>query len=203
VERRGYIYVLATAYWDGGGQRIMKIGRTGRTPDKRVRELSRGGPTGMVLVGAVSCRNMIELEKRAHLQFQHVRFPSGGGTEYFTADPDGLLKWLREETPRFDLESARKDAWAECVESRPFKRQGRITLLCIVLFFVSPIAGLLFQPFHPWTLLAGPVIYIALFVSVGRSLQQLGYMRQLQAELQAVQRELETKYYLPVGGVRS
>src|ERR1700722_1081899 len=105
---------------DGGGQRIMKIGRTGRTPDKRVRELSRGGPTGMVLVGAVSCRNMIELEKRAHLQFQHVRFPSGGGTEYFMADPDGLLKWLREETPRFDLESARKDAWAECVESRPF-----------------------------------------------------------------------------------
>jgi hypothetical protein len=88
MERRGYIYVLATAYQDDGGQQIIKIGRTSRSPAARVKELSRGGPTGIVLVGAVSCRDTVELEKRVHQHFHQSRFRSDGAQ--IVADVFGL-----------------------------------------------------------------------------------------------------------------
>jgi hypothetical protein len=202
MERQGYVYVLATVYQDGGAQQIIKIGRTSRSPKTRLRELSRGGPAGMVLVGAVPSRDMVELEKRTHQHFHHARFQSDGGTEYFTASADDVLSWLRTETPRFDLESTRKDAWAEYIESKSFKIQGRLTMLFIIPGILSPFAGLFIQPFHFWTILAGPMAYAALAVPVGRQIQRLSYMQRLQADLQSVQRELEVKYHLPVGGVR-
>jgi T5orf172 domain len=202
MERRGYVYVLATAYQDGGGQKIIKIGRTNRSPETRVRELSRGGPTGMLLIGAVPCRDMVELEKRTHQHFHLARFRSGGGTEYFTASADDVLNWLRTETPRFDLESARKDAWAEYTESKPFKTQGSFTLLAVTIFSLSPALGFFIQPFHFWTLLVGPFLCFAILKLAGSRIRRLSYMKKLEAELQSVQRNLELKYHLPVGGVR-
>ena len=207
MERRGYIYVLATAYQDHGGQQIIKIGRTSRSPAARVKELSRGGPTGMVLVGAVSCRDTVELEKRVHQNFHQSRFRSDGGTEYFTARPDDVLNWLRTETPLFDLESARKDAWAEYIESKPFKIRERLILLLIIPGFLSLFAGVLIRPVQAWSIVmgmfVGPILYIALAGLVAVTIQRLGYMKRLDADLQLLKRELEIKYHLPTGGVRS
>jgi hypothetical protein len=206
MERRGYIYVLATAYQDHGGQQIIKIGRTSRSPAARVKELSRGGPTGMVLVGAVSCRDTVELEKRVHQHFHQSRFRSDGGTEYFTARPDDVLNWLRTETPLFDLESARKDAWAEYTNSKPFIIQTRLRLLFTLPGVLSSFAGFLIQPVQVWSIVigmfVGPVLYLALALLVAPIIQQLGYIKRLHADLQLVKRELETKYHLPTGGVR-
>jgi hypothetical protein len=209
MERRGYIYVLATAYQDRGGQQIIKIGRTSRSPAARVKELSRGGPTGMVLVGAVTCRDAVELEKRAHRHFHQSRFRSDGGTEYFTARPNDVLDWLRTETPRFDLESARKDAWAEYIGTKPFKIQGRLILLFTIPGVLSPLAGLaglLIKPFPVWSIfvgiVVGPVIYCALALMLAPTIRRLGYMQRLNADLELAQRELEAKYHLPTGGVR-
>jgi hypothetical protein len=202
-ERSGYIYVLATAYQDSNGQQIIKIGRTSRSPATRVKELSRGGPTGMVLVGAVPCRDMVELEQRAHQHFHHSRFRSDGGTEYFTARPLDVLDWLRTETPRFNLASARADAWAEYTKSKPFIIQGRLTLLLATVLVLSPLAGLLIRPFHFWSILVGPVVCFLLARTIGPKIQSLRYLQKLHADLQKVQRELEAKYHLPIGGVKS
>ena len=202
MERRGYIYVLATAYQNGEGQQIIKIGRTSRSPASRVKELSRGGPSGMTLVGSVPCRDTVELEKRAHQHFHHARFRSDGGTEYFTALADDVLSWLRTETPRFDLESARKDAWVEYTKSRPFIIQSRLSMLIIIPGILSPLAGFLIQPLHFWSILIGPVVFVALMLMVLPTIQRLSYMRKLREDLQLVQRELESKYHIPIGSIK-
>jgi hypothetical protein len=203
MARPGYIYILATAYKDGAGQQIIKIGRTSRSPKSRAQELSRGGPAGMALVGAVACRDMIELERRAHAHFSHARFLSGGGTEYFTASSDDVLKWLRDVTPRYDLRSSRKDAWAEYVETKPFKIQARLSLLVLIPGLLSPLAGVFFQPFQFWSIFAGPVAYVGILFLVRPSIKRLSYMQNLHEELELVQRELEFKYHLPLGAVRN
>ena len=113
TERPGYVYVLSTAYADKAGLPIVKIGRTSRTPDQRNEELSRGGPTGMKLVGAVTTRDAVTLEKKAHRAFSGARFFGDGGTEYFAVNPDDVLAWLRAEAPRVEIDSSRNAAWYE------------------------------------------------------------------------------------------
>jgi hypothetical protein len=58
----GYVYVLLTGYTDKTGVPLVKIGCTSRTPDQRNREISRGGPVGTSVVGAVTTRDMVALE---------------------------------------------------------------------------------------------------------------------------------------------
>ena len=119
TEQAGYVYVLLTGYTDKSGVPLVKIGRTSRTPDHRNREISGGGPVGTTVVGAVTTRDMVALERKAHQAFLRVRFIGDGGTEYFAANPDDVLAWLRAETPRFEIESARDSAWHEYVEIPP------------------------------------------------------------------------------------
>jgi hypothetical protein len=61
MARAGYVYVLSTAYTDKAGMPLVKIGRTSRTPDHRNKEISRGGPVGAKVVGAVTTRDMVAL----------------------------------------------------------------------------------------------------------------------------------------------
>jgi hypothetical protein len=156
----------------------------------------------MVLVGAVPCRDAVEFERKVHIKFAHTRILGDGGTEYFKANADEVLDWMRSETPRFEIESARKDAWAEYIESRPFKIKSRLELSFFFLWAVSPIAAIIIYPSNPWVILIAPVTLGLLAIVANPVIRELSYIKRLIKDLELVRSELETKYHLPPGGVR-
>ncbi len=143
----GYVYVLATSHRSESGLPIVKIGMTRRTPDKRVKELSRGGPTAMKLEGFVTSRDPRALERSAHQKFASSKYAAGGGTEYFSANPAEVLEWLRAASPRFEIDSARQSAWKEYCETIPYKQRSRIMLFPLYSGGVCFWVDLLF--WHP------------------------------------------------------
>jgi hypothetical protein len=200
MERRGYVYVLSTAYTSSTGLPILKIGRTSRPPEERSKELSRGGPTGMKLVGAVTTRDAVVLEQKAHRAFGSARFVGDGGTEYFTVNPDDVLAWLRAEAPRFEIDSARNDAWSEYVESRPWKAQSRITMFGLSGFFITFFFGGFWEIANhniPMAI-ATPFIAGGTFGCLSYLLRQV-FLPNIEQELKSVRTTLEEKYHLPPG----
>ncbi|MBV8104520.1 MAG: GIY-YIG nuclease family protein [Hyphomicrobiales bacterium] len=194
----GYVYVLLTGYTDKTGVPLVKIGCTSRTPDHRNREISRGGPVGTTVVGAVTTRNMVALERKAHQAFLRVRFIGDGGTEYFVANPDEVLAWLRAETPRFEIESARNSAWREYVESPPWKAKSGVWLTGFTTFMVFWGGGSfwLLGQHVLWMLLVMPVIAGVVGLGVWFCLKSL-FLYNVEAELKAMRSTLEEKYNLP------
>lgn len=199
TERSGYVYVLATAFTNKADLPIIKIGRTSRTPSERNNELSRGGPVGMKLVGAVTTRDAIALEQKAHRAFTSARFIGDGGTEYFTANPDEVLAWLRAEAPRFEIDSARNSAWHEYVESPPWKARANASFSGFSTFMIVWFVGsfLILGAGLMWMLLVMPFIAGAIAFWVWHSRMQ-ALPKNIDSELKSIQRRLEEKYNLPV-----
>jgi hypothetical protein len=169
-------------------------------PEKRVAELSRGGPIGMVLEGFVTSRDAGGLERAAHHYFKEERITSSGGTEYFAASPRAVLTWLRSTAPRFDLELARQSAWAEYCASEPHRDKTRIDLIPGVLGAVCFWGGIFWHPFV-WMVFAGmPFGFLLGEVLVGVLLRPK--RAQLDGQLAVLRQHLEEKYHLPPGGVR-
>jgi hypothetical protein len=200
TERSGYVYVLATAFTNKADLPIIKIGRTSRTPGERNEELSRGGPAGMKLVGAVTTRDAVALEQKAHRAFSSARFIGGGGTEYFTANPDEVLAWLRAEAPRVEIDSARNAAWYEYVESRPWKAQSRIKMFGFGGFLISWWLGSFWAlAKHDYLIvIAMPFIAGGIFAGLSYALRQI-FLPNIETELKSVRAALEEKYHLPPG----
>jgi hypothetical protein len=197
-EQAGYVYVLLTGYTDKTGVPLVKIGCTSRTPDHRNREISRGGPVGTTVVGAVTTRDMVALERKAHQAFLRVRFIGDGGTEYFAANPDEVLAWLRAETPRFEIESARNSAWHEYVESPPWKAKSRVWLTGFITFMVLWWGGSFWLLSHHflWMLLVMPIIAGVIAVGVWFCLKHV-LLYNVEPQLKAIRSTLEEKYNLP------
>lgn len=195
----GYVYVLLTGHTDKAGVPLVKIGCTSRTPDHRNREISRGGPVGTTIVGAVTTRDMVALERKAHQAFLRLRFIGGGGTEYFTANPDEVLAWLRAETPRFEIESARDNAWQEYVESPPWKAKSSVGLTGFSIFMVLWWGGSfwLLAEHLPWMLLVMPLIAGAVAIGVWCCLKRV-FLCDVESKLKTIRSTLEEKYNLPV-----
>ena len=196
--RGGYVYVLLTGYTDRTGEPLVKIGRTSRTPDHRNREISRGGPVGTRIVGAVTTRDTVGLERKVHQAFSRVRFAAGGGTEYFAVNPDEVLAWLRTETPRYEIESARDSAWQEYVESPPWKASSAVALTGHVIFLILWFGGSfwLIRKHLPWLLLIMPIIGGVATMGIWRYLKQM-LLHNVDEELRATRCALEEKYHLP------
>lgn len=194
----GYVYVLLTAYTDKTGVPLVKIGCTSRTPDHRNREISRGGPVGTTVVGAVTTRDMVALERKAHQAFLRVRFIGDGGTEYFAANPDEVLAWLHAETPRFEIESAHDSAWHEYVESAPWKAKSGVWLTGFITFMVLWCGGSfwLLGKHLLWMLLVMALIAGAVAAGVWCCLKHV-LLSNVEAELKAMRITLEEKYNLP------
>jgi hypothetical protein len=129
-ERFGYVYVISTVFTNKADLPIIKIGRTHRTPSQRNKELSRGSPVAMKLVGAVTTRDAVALERKAHRAFSGARVSGGGGTEYFAVNPDDVLAWLRAEEARFEIDSAARDAWRREHAEYAASRQGKVERFC-------------------------------------------------------------------------
>lgn len=199
-EQPGYVYVLLTSYADSAGFPLVKIGCTSRTPDQRNRELSRGGPVGMRLVGAVTTRNMVALERKAHSAFGSSRFLANGGTEYFAVNPDDVLAWLRAEAPRVEIESARNSAWHEYIESRPWKAQSRLMMFGFGGFMLLWWTGSIWElTKHNYGMaIAMPFIAAAILGGVWYVLKRV-LLPNIEAELNSVRAALEEKYHLPPG----
>ena len=197
-DQAGYVYVLLTGYTDTAGTPLVKIGCTARTPDHRNREISRGGPVGTTVVGAVTTRDMVALERKAHRAFHRVRFIGNGGTEYFAVNPDEVLTWLRAETPRFEVDSARDRAWREYVESRPWKARANVGLAGFSTFMIIWFIGSFWVvgAGMAWMVLLMP--FIAGIVAVGGwyYLKQT-LLKNVETELKAVRVDLEEKHNLP------
>jgi hypothetical protein len=198
MGQAGYVYVLLTGYTDRAGIPLVKIGCTSRTPDHRNREISRGGPVGTKLIGAVTTRDMVALERKAHQAFSRVRFIGDGGTEYFAANPDEVLAWLRTETPGFEIESARNSAWHEYVESPPWKAKSGVWLTGFIIFIVSWLGGSfwLLSKHLPWMLLLMPLVSGAVAVGVWCCLKRV-LLNNVEEDLKATRSTLEEKYNLP------
>jgi hypothetical protein len=196
----GYVYVLLTKYTNSAGVPLVKIGRTSRAPNHRNREVSRGGPIGTTVVGAVTTRDMVALERKAHQALLHVRFIRDGGTAYFAADPNEVLTWLRGETPRFEIASARDSAWHEYVESPPWKKKSVVHLTGFITFMVLWAGGSVWLSGEHllWMLLVMPFIAGALAFGVWYCLKHL-LLDNLEAKLNAIRSGLEGKYNLPAG----
>ena len=199
-ERPGYVYVLSTAYADKAGLPIVKIGRTSRTPDQRNEELSRGGPIGMKLVGAVTTRDAVTLEMKAHRAFSGARFFGDGGTEYFAVNPNDVLTWLRAEAPRVEINSSRNAAWYEYVESRPWKAQSGLTMFGFAGFLISWLLGSLWETVNNnWPMVvAMPFLAGGIFGCISYSLRKV-FLPNIEKELSSVRTALEEKYHLPPG----
>jgi hypothetical protein len=194
----GYVYVLLTGYTDKAGLPLVKIGCTSRTPDHRNREISRGGPVGTTVVGAVTTRDMIALERKAHQAFSRARFIGDGGTEYFATNPDEVLTWLRAETPRFEIQSARDNAWHEYVESPPWKAKSGVWLTGFSTFMVLWWGGSfwLMAEHLLWMVLIMPFIAGAVAVSLWFFLKHV-LLHDIESKLKDVRSNLEEKYNLP------
>jgi hypothetical protein len=200
TDASGYVYVLSTGHRSEAGLPIVKIGMTSRTPDKRVKELSRGGPIGMTLEGFVTSRDPRALERSAHQKFAGFKYVAGGGTEYFAAEPAEVLAWLRTTSSRFELESAKRSAWKEYTESIPFKQRARIMMFPLYLSGICFWVDLLF--WHPNLLivfLGLPVGFIGGHLMVWLFLRSL--LKRIGARCAAIRARLEEKYHLPDGGV--
>jgi hypothetical protein len=202
MAQPGYIYVLVTAYTHKDGLPIVKIGSTTRTPEQRAQELSRGGPAGMKLFGAVTTRDAVALERRVHQAFSGARFIGGGGTEYFTVNPDDVLSWLRAEAPRFEIDTARNDAWREYVESRPWKAKSRVEMFGFSGFIVSWCLGSFWAiGQHNWPMvIAMPFITGGIFAFAAYMLKEAFLPDNIKA-LETVRTALEEKYHLPPGSL--
>lgn len=194
----GFVYVLLTGYTDKTGVPLVKIGRTSRTPDHRNREVSRGGPVGTTVVGAVTTRDMVALERKAHQAFLRVRFIGDGGTEYFAVNPDEVVAWLRAETPRFEIASARGSAWYEYVESKPWKAKSHVWLTAFIIFMVLWWGGSLWllEKHLFWMLLVMPLIAGGIAVGVWYCLKHV-LLSNVDTELKAIRSMLEEKYNIP------
>jgi len=201
VDACGYVYVLATAYRAESGVPIVKIGMTKRTPRERVAELSRGGPVGMILEGFVTSRDPRALERWAHQNFLASRFAAGGGTEYFAVNPAEVLTWLREASPRFELDSAKRDAWSEYCVAKPVNQHRQIMRFPLYCGGAGFLINIMFGPSSTWAdVLWLPITGLVsgcLFVWV--FLRPL--LRRLSARSAALRSQLEEKYHLPLGSL--
>jgi T5orf172 domain len=198
TEQAGYVYVLLTGYTDKSGVPLAKVGCTSRTPDHRNREISRGGPVGTTVVGAITTRDMVGLERKAHQAFLRVRFIGDGGTEYFAANPNEVLAWLRAETPRFEIESARNSAWHEYVGSRPWKTRANVGMTGFSTFMIIWFVGSFWVlgASMAWMMMVMPFIAGAAGIGLWYCLKEM-LLQNVDTELKAVRVKLEEKYHLP------
>lgn len=198
TDQAGYVYVLLTGYTTTAGTPLVKIGCTARTPDHRNREISRGGPVGTTVVGAVTTRDMVALECKVHRAFQHARFIGNGATEYFAANPDEVLTWLRAETPRFEIDSARNSAWREYVDSRPWRTRANVGITGFSTFMIIWFVGSFWVlgAGMAWMVLVMPFIAGAASIGLWQCLKGM-FLQNVDSELRAVRVKLEEKYHLP------
>jgi hypothetical protein len=188
------------------GVPLVKIGRISRTPNHRNREISRGGPVGTTVVGAVTTREMVALERKAHQAFLRVRFVGDGGTEYFAVNLDEVLAWLRTETPRFEIESARNSAWYEYVESPPWRANSRVFATGFITFMVLWMSVIFWLPSqHLISTTLVMIIINAVVMPIIAGVVAYGVwfclkhvlLYNVEAELKAIRSTLEEKYNLP------
>lgn len=201
VTRPGFVYVLNTTSTSGGFP-VVKIGMTTRTPEKRVKELSRGGPTAMKLEGFVTSRDARALERWAHEEFGPRKIVAGGGTEYFAVEAEEVLTWLKSAAPRFEIASARQAAWAEFCASRPYRERARLQLLPLWMGGTALGLTLLFWHSNVWVV----VLALPLGALAGGCMVWLpfGHLHsRLKVRCAELMTQLEEKYHLPSGGVRA
>jgi tetratricopeptide (TPR) repeat protein len=90
----GYIYVLINPAMPG----LLKIGLTTKTPEERVKELSRatGVPTSFILIYKEQFQNCYAAEKEIHNRLEIKGFRINKGREFFDAEPSDVIDIIKD-----------------------------------------------------------------------------------------------------------
>ena len=109
---RGYVYVLRPNM-TLNGKSIVKIGMTTRSVEKRVRELSTGSPVSFEVAHSIEVENAREFERTLHRRFASHRISNGGGTEYFSLEPEQVISEIENMAARVSAQRARESFASE------------------------------------------------------------------------------------------
>lgn len=81
---KGYIYVIKPHNLKVDGRPVVKIGRTTRSPSKRLRQLVTALPSGASLSYVAQFPDVRWAESYLHQALAKYRVTKGGGTEFFS-----------------------------------------------------------------------------------------------------------------------
>ena len=104
----GYVYVIDPRV-EINGHRVVKIGRTTRSPQKRLKELQTAFPHKIVLVHCAQFPNVAAAEKYLHAKLDQFRVKDGGGSEFFSLTPSeavALIDTLAHQTSAYEAKRA-------------------------------------------------------------------------------------------------
>ena len=85
MDNKGYIYILINASMPG----LVKIGKTMRTPEERVKELSQatGVPTPFILIYSMCVNDCTHAENYIHTYLASKEYRVSENREFFSATP--------------------------------------------------------------------------------------------------------------------
>jgi VIT1/CCC1 family predicted Fe2+/Mn2+ transporter len=86
----GYIYIIDPGI-EVNGRPVVKIGRTTRSPHKRLRELQTALPQKAALVHFARFPNVAVAEKHLHTVLARFHVQDGGGSEFFFLTPANAI----------------------------------------------------------------------------------------------------------------
>jgi len=97
LVREGIVYALMSDAWGP----VVKIGRTGRDVQQRVRDLQTGCPTEIRIVCAVAVEDSVGAEKIAHRKLSHLRIRN----EFFRCEDPVMIRRILSSIGKFEGES--------------------------------------------------------------------------------------------------
>jgi len=105
IESKGYIYILINPSMEG----LVKIGKTTRDPEERVKELSTTGvPTPFILIYKKLVSNCDKAENLIHLYLEERGKRLSSNREFFTLKPYEAIEMVTEilESQSFESENS-------------------------------------------------------------------------------------------------
>ena len=102
---QGYVYLLMNPSYIG----MLKIGKTTKQPEERVRELSSatGVPTPFVLLYSIRVSDCDYVEKSIHRELEHLGFRNSTNREFFNIDVQSAIRIFQRYEGNFE------DTWKD------------------------------------------------------------------------------------------
>jgi hypothetical protein len=92
-----YVYILKN-----GDENVFKIGRTKKSPEDTIRELSRGNPRELTKFDATETDEDVAGETYLHRKLRSKRVLIGGGREFFRVEIDELQAAIKDAREYLD-----------------------------------------------------------------------------------------------------
>jgi hypothetical protein len=171
----GYVYVIDPGV-EINGRRVVKIGRTTRSPWKRLKELQTAFPHKIALVHCAQFPNVAAAEKYLHTKLDQFRVKDGGGSEFFSLTPSeavALINTFAHQTSAYEAKRALERELEDFLErvsgNLPFKL---VKVALLATFIICLIYYARQYPTLGMALLAsaGAWLMVAFFVGMAASL---------------------------------